>query len=409
MSSEGSSLLDACELQQARYFTTSKTSSASSKPRKFRLYLAAADLHETFRRNKYACAVVYLRESNSLRANHISNVTEATEDAFTSNALSPKASSWSGTSAQVRNSTTIGRTEVARLCARDVEFSRSFVLQFLASASQIIHVDMYGCDSRSGDRSRLLGVAEVPLARLNLRRGARFSVPMAHPPAPPTGEKRRRGASGVGTLALCVEDVSAGLVDYCLDIQCEGIRRSKPFGSGRVRRVYYTIHNIASSDPACEHWSLLFRSDAVEMVKKKRDGGSLDYNYFSSRPLLATPGVIVVDKDDSQADSLLSKAHYKIKNRYKGQFFSLPSSAISSASPDRRLKLTLYDKSSSVAAAELIADTEFTVAQLRSMSLGEKHEMNLHSNAVGHATLKFVERGDDPKYFCLSVQLPNLK
>ncbi len=116
----------------------------------------------------------------------------------------------------------------------------------------------------------------------------------------------------------------------------------------------------------------------------------------------------MADSDDKDgADSVLRKVTDKIRNRNAGLFFSLPSGAISCVSPERRLKLSIYDDSSH--ACDLIADTQFTIAELRGMNLGDSTEMQVNSNPVGHAALKFVECGDEPNYFCLSIYMPHLK
>jgi len=160
-------------------------------------------------------------------------------------------------------------------------------------------------------------------------------------------------------------------------------------------------------------WVLLCRSKKVGLVKKKKDGGSMEYNYFSSRPLLATPGELFKDpaandpaaaEANASGNKLLGKVKEEAQRRLDAQFFSMPSGIFTLVAPDRRLKLSIMDS------GELLADTVFTVDKLRSMQLGDKLEMTERKKGrvVGHSMLKFVEKADMPAYFCLSVSMPEL-
>lgn len=404
MASTDTILFDAHATEGAPYFT-SPTSSAAPRQHSgnLRLHICASDLHDPSGRARAACAVLSMRTSKTLRAPaHLSNITEGTEDVAARMPTSSTTSSASSAGTGTR--TPVGRTEVARVCGRDVEFARSFLVPY--TAASVLRVDLYAVAPRGATRA--LGSTEVPLSRLRSRRGTRVTLPLAPPPREQGAPEKRRRAPAPGTLAICAEDVSEGLSEFRLDVQCEQMKRSKPFGSGRVRKAHYSVHTLTAGDEDCETWALLFRSEPVEMVKKKRDGGSMEYNYFSSRPLLATPGVIIAEAETEEPGSIVHRVQHKIKNRHDGHFFSLPSSSFSAVSPDRRLKLTVFDDSSAFSGPEIIADTLFTINELRGMKLGDHTEMTVHSNTVGEATIKFVECGERPKYFCLAIRLPDL-
>ena len=177
-----------------------------------------------------------------------------------------------------------------------------------------------------------------------------------------------------------------------------------------MQKTFYTIHIVASDSKDCEDWVLAFRSEPVEMVKRKRDGGSLEYNYFSSRPLVAGPGIIIEDKDPAAEHSvpLLRKLGNAIGLKQSEQFFSLPTSNIICRSPDTRTKLSIFEYHGANAEFDLIANTEFSLATLTRMELGDSTAVRVHANTVGRATLKYVECAESPKYFCLSLYMPNL-
>lgn len=376
------------------YFAGSPRSSRQ-RPRSLRLFLAARDLAEPGSRSRAAYVVVFVKDADAIRP-HLSNVTEASEE-------ERKPPPYDGGS-WVR----VGQTEAARKSGRDVEFAQTFEIRYVPTANQLVKLHLHECTGRDCVKESHLGTAEVSLQTLYVSRGYRTTHPIKFAPTDNPKDKKRKGVAGVAVMV--VEDVSAGLVKYHLDVQCEKILRAKAWTSGKVRKALYTIHIVASKDEKCDDWMLLFRSEPVEMVKRKRDGGSLQYNYFTSRPLIATPGVIVGDNDETEnGDNLLRKVSQVLGLKHSEQFFSLPSAEVQCVSPERRLKLSIYEDNGTTAGFDLIADTRFTFSELRNMTLGQSKEVRVHSNAVGRATLKFVECGPDPKYFCMSVFMPHLR
>lgn len=415
----------------------------TTKRKKLRLFLGASDLIEYntdsgggggggggVLRSKYAYAVVYFREAHLVQRKHLSQesaVTEETKDSL-SHSLSPtnRARSYSHSRTFMISmdnglrGAMQGRTERARVCGREVEFARHFVLPYAAVRTPVVHVDVYGAEARDGQKVRLIGSTSCKLETLYARRGYHVSLNLSPPPPAPaldaeqsSGNNRRRRKkkppASVGALRVAVEDVSGGAPTYYLDVQCACIRRARPWGAARVRRAFYTLHAVVTSDTRCDNWVLLYRSPPVESVRRKRDGGSMEYNYFSSRPLIAAPGLVIPEKDDSaRGGSGGLRAH--LRRRDDSSFFSMPSGRFMTPTPTRRLKLTVWEATAAFSGPEVVAHTELSVETLRAMDLGGKLDMRVHASVVGHAALKFVEKSDlqTPGYFCLSVSLPDM-
>ncbi len=404
-------------VQGMTYYTSSTPTKPNERKKKLRLFFSASDLVPTWAgaRIRGAYAIIYMNESPVPTFNHFSHgsvitsetggtapeETQGNRSSRSSDEKPPKISS---------NGTVLGRTERAQLCGRDVEFCRHIVLRYAPTSAPVLFIQVYGVEGRdSTGRSHLVGTTSVTLEKVYSHRGFRVAVPLAPPPPPDDGKKRRLPPDA-GKLRITAEDVTPAPTTYHLDIMCDGLRCARPWGNGRVKRAFYTIHVIATSDERCDDWVLLYRSSSVSMVKKKRFGGSMEYNYFSSRPLLATPGLLFSHDDDSEnaGDGLLRKVQHMIKGRYDAQFFSMPSSSFALISPTRRLKLAIWEDHSGPTGANLVAESLFSMAQLRNMKLGQRLDMFVHSDIVGHATLKFEERCEAPTYFCLSIQMPDL-
>lgn len=213
---------------------------------------------------------------------------------------------------------------------------------------------------------------------------------------------------------------------YLLDVECNRIVRSKALGNASVRRMFYTIHGVFDKEPDSDKWVLLARSKTVEMIHRKRDGGSTQYNYFSSRRLRVQPGIIVEDHDakarektpraargdlvtDTSSNGVLSVLGNVFGIKEKRRFFSLPGADFSLVNPETKLKLSLFEDNGHTAGFEMIADTDFSIAQLRSRELGQSSPIRVHANTVGKSILKYVEYGHDPRYFCLSLRLQGLR
>lgn len=384
------------------YFASPRPPSSSHEGKDLRLFVSATGLRD-LGKCREACAIVYLRSAEG-RRDHLSNVTASSADGPPP---PPR---------RRETRTLVGQTEIAPVRGRDVEFSKSFRIPYAeAGAHHVVHVDLYACDARDKSKSTLIGVGEISVARVEARCGAQATSALAPVWTDPDARKKKR-RGGAGNLRLAVEDVGGGMTDYRLDVQCEQLKRTRKLGPGRVRKAHYAVHTVASEDEGVIDWSLLFRSQVVEMVKKKKDGGSMEYNYFSSRPVMAAPGVIVAEEAPERGGGPLGKAVRKVKTRHDGQFFSLPSCPLSLVSPDARLRLRVYDDSgisgnagNSGKKEEFLVETEFTIAQLREMSLGDSTEVKGKKNSIGQAALKFVEVGKEPKYFCLSIMMPNGK
>lgn len=222
-----------------------------------------------------------------------------------------------------------------------------------------------------------------------------------------------------GTLLVTAERVSkqSEVNTFRLDVECNPILRVKSMSTGVVRRIFYTIHAILDDEPDSDLWTLLFRSEPVEMIHTKRDGGSLQYNYFSSCRLFAQPGLIIDDVDGRELRKKVEKANMTsfekvgkaLGIRQRGRFFSLPGADLTVNDVDRQLKLTLFEDKGLVSGFHLIADVEFSVRQLARRDLGGCWPVKMHSNVVGKAALKYVECGDDPRYFCLSVAMQSVR
>lgn len=413
-------------LSSSYYESSTPTKQRNVRKKKLRLFFSASDLLPTGSgsRIRSAYAVIYMSESQQQDARkHFSQGsvitsesggTGLTKEARGGGHRSSHSSDGpppSPVSPGDSRGTLLGRSERAQLCGRDVEFCRHIVLRYSPGSALVLYIEVYGVEGRnSAGRSHLVGTTSVSLENVYSHRGFRVAVPLA-PPPPPDDGKKRRIPSDAGKLRITAEDVTPAPTTYHLDVMCDGLRCARLWGNGRVKRAFYTIHVIATSDERCDDWVLLYRSTSVSMVKKKRFGGSMEYNYFSSRPLLATPGLLFSHEEEAETcsnEGILRKVQHKIKNRYEAQFFSMPSSSFALISPTRRLKLSIWEDHSGPTGANLVSDSVFTMAQLRKMKLGERLDMFVHSDIVGHATLKFEERCEAPTYFCLSIQMPDL-
>ena len=69
----------------------------------------------------------------------------------------------------------------------------------------------------------------------------------------------------------------------------------------------------------------------------------------------------------------------------------------------------MFEDKGTLAGYDLIADTEFSIADLRGRQLGDSSPIRIHANTVGKTLLKYVECGPDPKYFCLSLVMQGLR
>lgn len=141
----------------------------------------------------------------------------------------------------------------------------------------------------------------------------------------------------------------------------------------------------------------------------------MEYNYFSTARLKAAPGVIVTDaayhkvEGGNEDNGLLETVGRRLGLRRRQQFFSLPGTDLSLFDPDTRLKLSLFEDNGLSAGFDLIADSCFTVSDLRERKLGDSSAIKMQANVVGKAQLKYVECGDDPRYFCLSLIMQSIQ
>lgn len=312
----------------------------------------------------------------------------------------------------------IATTDVARKHGRDVEFARSLRIPYIPSERQIIRVVFFDCPSRDVEKQRLIGTAEFPLVSVCSAKGLPVNFPLRFL-AVTKRDVKRSSRIPDGTAVICADVVTDRESKFRLDVECNKIIKAKALKSAPVKRLFYTIHAIIDKEKKSDRWTLIYRSDSVEMINKKRDGGSLEYNYFSSRRLVAGHGVVIEDPDEASDKSpgkgvrssggLLERVGKTLGMRQNERFFSLPGADLTLQRVDTRLKLSLFEDNGSLGGFDLIADTAFTIADLKSRELGGSSAIKVHSNVMGKAVLKYVECSKDPRYFCLSLVMHNLR
>jgi hypothetical protein len=157
-----------------------------------------------------------------------------------------------------------------------------------------------------------------------------------------------------------------------------------------------------------DKWALVFRSNCVTRVNRKASGGTMDINYFSTKPLRSIPGITIQDPDDKEPpqtslDSLGVKLGVKPD---KSQLFSLPNGEFLSTSKDQRVKLSVYDEKKH----RLLAHMVFSLRELCDMELGATKPLfgyaKRERRVVGTACLTQVEHDMDPRFFGFRVSLP---
>lgn len=242
---------------------------------------------------------------------------------------------------------------------------------------------------------------------------------------------------------------------FRLDVECGRILRATALSVSVVKRLFYTIHAVLDrKDELSDSWTLLFRSDPVEMIHTKRDGGSMQKNYFSGVRLRAMPAGDGLDhhrpssrheqqgdgnengnentdaiqqrptgisspkavahvsdniRDDDDGGGLFAMFGKMLGVTRPKLFFSLPGADLLLLRDDTRLKLSVWEDNGTSAGFDLVADTLFTMADLKRRELGESSAIKVHANVVGKAILKYVECSPDPHYFCLSLRMQNIQ
>lgn len=344
-------------------------------------------------------------KSSALRAPHLASAYAAPH--FPTSFIAPD-----GTSFTCTAWSKLGNTEIARKNGRDVEFATSFAFAFNPRQVQLVRVVFYDSTCNSVHKQRLIGTAQFQVASVFAAKGKPVTYPLTFMPVTKKDIKRSSRIP-VGALVVSAERITAEVTKYNLDIECSRIMRTKALSLAPIKRIFYTVHAILDQHPDSDHWTLIFRSDPVEMIHKKRDGGSLEYNHFSSRRLVAEPGAVVANSDAAPASPSASGITAKVSKalgiKKREQFFSLPGAYLPLVDENLRLKLTLFEDSGQLAGSFFIANTEFTIADLKQRNLGDTYPVKVHANVVGRARLKYVECGDDPRYFCISLELDNLR
>lgn len=308
--------------------------------------------------------------------------------------------------------TKIGITDMARKQGRDIEFSRAFTLSYSGDNGHLIRVALFDCTSANVTKQRLIGTAEILLKQIYEAGGGCVHVPLKFLPMN-RKDIRRSARIPDGKLIFSGDVTSMDAPTYRLDIECDPITRTKALSSVSVKRLFYSIHVILDKDATSDIWTLLYRSHPVRMIHRKRDGGSLEYSHFSSRRLMAAPGLIFEDTNRKESSTvttgLLNRFGDVLGMKLKERFFSLPGADITVKQSDTRLKLSLFEDNGQMAGYELIADTQFTISDLQERKLGDSSPIKVHSNVVGKAILKYVECSTEPRYFCLSLVLDNIR
>lgn len=346
--------------------------------------------------------------------------------------------------------TEIGATEVARKHGRDVEFARAFTISFPTRKGERIRVRVavFDATSPNPNRRRLIATSDFALASAVSADGSRLVVPLRfHPIKDNKRDHRLKKKIPHGSLIVVAQRTDPDhLAPFRLDVECNRIIRATALSTTSVRAAFYTLHAILDADPESDSWTLIHRSTTVQMIHSKRDGGSLEYNYFSGVRLRTqrtdapdskyinhvndgdSGGDNDVANDDNghvgggdefggrrnsnseEADDggifgMLGKA---LGVRKKIKFFSMPGADLKLMDPSTRLKLSLWEDKGMTAGYDLIADTHFSIADLKKWPLGQSSAIKVHANTVGKSVLKFVECSPDPRYFCLSLMMQNI-
>lgn len=321
--------------------------------------------------------------------------------------------------------TKIGCTELARKHGRDVEFARSFTFHYVLGSNQVIRVAFFDCTSRKVEKQRLIGTAQLRVASVFAAKGKPVSFPLKFFPVSRKDMKRSSRIPD-GTLVVAAEHILRQPTKYCLHVECNKIMRAKALTSAAVKKTFFTVHAVLDEEPGSDNWTLMYRSEPVEMIHRKRDGGSLEYNYFSSTRLKAGPGIIVEDRDEKDrkklrpdatgvgrgnptSDTVLSRVGNAMGIKQKELFFSLPGADLQLKKDTTPLKLSLFEDNGLLSGFDLIADTEFSMAELKTRELGQSSPIRIHANTVGKAVLKYVECSPDPTYFCMSLMVQGLR
>lgn len=358
----------------------------------------------------------------------------------------------SGTSYTRSGWTEMGATEVARKHGRDVEFARAFTVSFPTRKGERIKVRVAIFDATSSNykRQRLIAMSDFSLSSVVAANGSRLVVPLRFHPIS-NKDHRRKKRIPQGSLVVVAQRVNPDAAKaFRLDVECNRIIRATALSTTSVRAAFYTLHAIIDSDPNSDAWTLIHRSTTVEMIHSKRDGGSLEYNYFSGVRLRTKRKTPVVNKNSNDEDDnnesrqhasdddndnndngmasggggdgggqgsdmeeadeggildLLSKA---LGVRKKIKFFSMPGTDLKLMDASIRLKLSLWEDKGMTAGYDLIADTQFSIADVKKWSVGQSSALKVHANVVGKAVLKFVECSPDPRYFCFSLMMQNI-
>lgn len=293
------------------------------------------------------------------------------------------------------------------------------------------------CSVRGADamRQRLVAVADFSVASVYAVDGASIHFPLRFH-AVTRADDRRKPRIPDGSLVVAAQRIPTSTMTnnnakkFRLDVECGRIARATSLATSFVKKLFYTIHGIVDNvDSDADSWTLLFRSDPVEMIHRKRDGGSMQYNHFSGVRLRGIPagGDQVASgsekrrlgedenataagkdgKDDKDTAGGLLRMFGKALGvgAKSKRFFSLPGADVYVLDEGMRLKLSIWEDNGMKAGYDLIADTLFTMAELKRRRLGDSSPIKVHANVVGKAVLKYVESTPDPKYFCLSLRM----
>lgn len=322
--------------------------------------------------------------------------------------------------------TKLGTTEVARKHGRDVEFARTFAFHFVPGAGQVIRVAFFDCTSKKVEKQRLIGTAQLRVSAVYAAKGRPVTFPLKFLPVTEKDVKRS-GKIPDGALVVAAEKIDTDQRKYRVDVECNRIVRAKALSTASVKKTFYTIHAVLDGEPKSDFWTLVFRSNTVEMIHRKQDGGSLEYNYFTGRRLIAKPGIVIEDTEGKERERVARIARGEIVGsgsggggvfskmgklmgiKEKERFFSLPGADLLLGNDATRLKLSLFEDNGILSGYDLIADTEFSIADLKTRELGGSAPIRVHANTVGKAALKYVECSHDPGYFCLSLLLQGLR
>ena len=305
----------------------------------------------------------------------------------------------------------LGITEVALKSGRDVEFANGVNVSTKGEAErQIIRAVFF--DVGTDHVHRLIGIAEIPLLQIAEANGKPVIAPLRFM-AVSRRDVKRRGKIRDGQLLVAAQARFKDPRMYRFDVECGKVLRAKALNTVNVKRVYYTIHAILTNDKQSDEWTLICRTMPVEMINRKKHGGSLEYNYFSSRRLMAEPGLIVSDENDQRSKlsggGILQTMGAVFGYTPRERFFSLPGVDIPSVDDETRLKLSLWEDGGPKGVCEVMAETKFTMTELKKRCVGGATPLKLHGNVVGKIALKYVEYCADPDYFCLSLTMQNVR